>query len=132
MLNLFHSLGIVGCKAVNNKNSMIKYLAHRSATSTHKEQFTDDEIEEQLKCSNPDKRIEYIRLITGKDPIISNYDKMFSIITSDVLHFNYYVDLLSWLRQNDIELYVFACRNSNFCLKVLRSQEYKNKKKEEF
>ena len=132
MLNQFHTLGIVGCKAISNKQSMIRYLGHRTSTSKNKEQFTDEKIKAGIRVSNQEKYNEYIKLILGIDPIISDYDNIFKLITDSNLRFEYYVDLLDYLRKNDITLYVFACRNSNFCLRVLRSQEYKNKKVEEF
>ena len=129
---MFHDLGIIGCKSVGNKTAMIRYLAHRSSSSGHKEQFSDDIIKEQLRCSDPDKFQSYYKLITGVDTVLSDYDKLFQTIVYNEKRFIYYVDLLEYLRQNDSSLYVFACRNSNFCLKLLKSQEFKNKKLEEF
>lgn len=132
ILDRFHDLGIVGCMHVENKVSMLRYYAHRSSSSKNKQQFSDEQIRFETRCSDPEKLGKYIKIITGLDPVISDFDSVFRIITSENQRFTHYVDLLNFLRDLDSSLYLFACRNSAFCIKVLRSQEYKNKKIEEF
>lgn len=132
VLNKFHDLGIVGCMHVENKTSMLRYYAHRTSSSRSKQQFSDEQIKMDLRCSDPEKLPSYIKLITGVDPVISDYDNIYKIVTSEHHHFTHYVDLLEYLRNMDAALYLFACRNSSFCIKILRSQEYKIKKLNEF
>lgn len=130
ILEQFHKLGIVGCQYVENKISTIKYYAHRTAASKYKQQFSDETIRFETRCSDPDKLSQYIKVMSGIDPVISDYDQLFQIVNSH--HFLYYIDLLDFLRKMDSGLYLFACRNSNFCVKLLRSREYKINKIKEF